>query len=72
MNMNKQGLNHGIGALQWLVFLLANAVALPIVIGQVFHLPDPDIAGLMQRTFFIVGISSFLQGWLGPPVPHRG
>lgn len=69
MNMNKQGLNHGIGALQWLVFLLANAVALPIVIGQVFHLPDPDITGLMQRTFFIVGISSFLQGWLGHRFP---
>lgn len=71
MNPNKNaiGLNHGIGALQWLVFLLANAVALPIVIGQVFHLSDPEITGLMQRTFFIVGASSFLQGWIGHKLP---
>ena len=68
-NKNAIGLNHGIGALQWLVFLLANAVALPIVIGQVFHLSDPEITGLMQRTFFIVGASSFLQGWIGHKLP---
>jgi len=62
-------LNHTFGALQWLVFLLANAVALPIVIGQIFHLPADQTADLMQRTFFIVGISSFLQAWLGHRLP---
>lgn len=59
----------GLGALQWFVFLLANAMALPIVIGGIFQLEAAEVAGLMQRTFFVVGITSFLQGWLGHRLP---
>ncbi len=59
----------GLGALQWFVFLLANAMALPIVIGEIFQLQTTDVAGLMQRTFFVVGITSFLQGWIGHRLP---
>ncbi len=59
----------GLGALQWFVFLLANAMALPIVIGEIFQLQPADVAGLMQRTFFVVGITSFLQGWIGHRLP---
>lgn len=57
------------GSIQWLVFLLANALALPVVIGNVFHLTNLEIADLMQRTFFVIGISSFLQGWIGHRLP---
>ncbi|MDQ0417032.1 xanthine/uracil permease [Croceifilum oryzae] len=57
------------GSVQWLVFLLANALALPVVIGSVFHLSHVEVAELMQRTFFIVGLSSLLQGWLGHRLP---
>ncbi|SDY53132.1 purine/pyrimidine permease [Thermoactinomyces sp. DSM 45892] len=57
------------GSVQWLVFLLANALALPVVIGGVFHLNHVEVAELMQRTFFIVGLSSLLQGWLGHRLP---
>ncbi|TCP63540.1 purine/pyrimidine permease [Baia soyae] len=57
------------GSVQWLVFLLANALALPVVIGNVFHLSHVEVAELMQRTFFIVGLSSLLQGWLGHRLP---
>ncbi|CDQ18366.1 Xanthine/uracil permease [Halobacillus karajensis] len=56
-------------AVQWFVFLLANAVALPIVIGSIFDLPFNEIAGLMQRTFFVVGVTSFLQGLFGHRLP---
>ncbi len=59
----------GLGALQWFVFLLANAMALPIVIGEIFQLQTTNVAGLMQRTFFVVGITSFLQGWIGHRLP---
>ncbi|PGZ94735.1 xanthine permease [Bacillus pseudomycoides] len=54
---------------QWFFFLLATSVALPIVIGGVFHLSMKEISELMQRTFFIVGISSFIQGWFGHRYP---
>jgi xanthine/uracil permease len=59
----------GIASLQWFVFLLANSLTLPIVIGQIYHLPVEEIAGLMQRTFFVVGVSSFLSGWIGHRLP---
>ncbi|MED4531675.1 purine/pyrimidine permease [Metabacillus fastidiosus] len=67
--MNKRYLDSSFSILQWFIFLLANAVALPVIIGGIFHLSIDEISGLMQRTFFIVGISSFIQGWLGHKYP---
>ncbi|SFK12669.1 Xanthine/uracil permease [Halobacillus dabanensis] len=55
--------------IQWFVFLLASAVALPIVIGSIFELDFREVAGLMQRTFFVVGVASFLQGVFGHKLP---
>ncbi|MCY9662229.1 purine/pyrimidine permease [Paenibacillus chondroitinus] len=54
---------------QWFIFLLANSVALPIVIGGIFHLSIEEVSALMQRTFLVVGLSSFIQGWLGHRYP---
>ncbi|UOQ86768.1 purine/pyrimidine permease [Gracilibacillus salinarum] len=54
---------------QWFIFLLASSVALPIVVGAMFELSFPEIAGLMQRTFFVVGLASFLQAILGHKMP---
>jgi xanthine/uracil permease len=59
----------GFTTAQWFIFLLANALSLPIVIGQIYHLPPEEVAGLMQRTFFVIGLTSFLQGWLGHRFP---
>lgn len=55
--------------IQWFIFLLANAVAIPIVIGSIFHMEMIEIMLLMQRTFFIIGISCFLQGLIGHKLP---
>ncbi|WP_051254741.1 purine/pyrimidine permease [Halobacillus kuroshimensis] len=55
--------------IQWFVFMLANAVALPIVIGSIYHLDYIETAGLIQRTFFTVGIASMLQGLFGHRLP---
>ena len=66
---NQHHQNHIMGTLQWFIFLLANSIALPIVVGGLFHLTTEEIFYLMQRTFFVVGISSFLQGWLGHRLP---
>lgn len=64
-----QKLLEGLSTLQWLIFFLANSIALPIVIGGAFQLSPPEIASLMQRVFFVVGISSFLQGLIGHRLP---
>lgn len=63
--MNKKYMKTSFSILQWFVFLLANAIALPIIIGGVFHLSTAEISTLMQRTFFVVGVSSFIQAWFG-------
>ncbi|WP_260284624.1 purine/pyrimidine permease [Peribacillus aracenensis] len=54
---------------QWFIFLLANSIALPIVIGGIFHMSIGEISELMQRTFLVVGISSFMQGCFGHRYP---
>ncbi|PER12047.1 xanthine permease [Bacillus cereus] len=67
--MNKKYFNTSFNILQWFVFLLANAIALPIIIGGIFHLPIEDVSTLMQRTFLVVGVSSFIQSWFGHRYP---
>ncbi|MEH7013802.1 purine/pyrimidine permease [Neobacillus niacini] len=61
--------NKYLSAFQWFIYLLANSIALPIVIGNVFHLSAAEISALMQRTFFIVGLSSFIQAKFGHRYP---
>lgn len=61
--------NNYLSTFQWFIYLLANSIALPIVIGNVFQLSGTEISDLMQRTFFIVGISSFLQAKFGHRFP---
>lgn len=67
--MNRRYVDGTLSTFQWFIFLLANAIALPIVIGGAFGLSIDEIASLMQRVFFIVGISSFLQGVIGHKLP---
>jgi xanthine/uracil permease len=67
--MKQQRFFGSLSIFQWFFFLLATSVALPIVIGGVFHLSMKEISELMQRTFFVVGISSFIQGSFGHRYP---
>ena len=67
--MKNKYLGEGLSIFQWFIFLLANSIALPIVIGGAFQLSADEIASLMQRVFFVVGISSFIQGWIGHRLP---
>ncbi|MFE4708012.1 purine/pyrimidine permease [Peribacillus simplex] len=67
--MKNQQNQTALNVFQWFVFLLANSIALPIVIGHVFGLSGEEISTLMQRTFFVVGLSSFIQGKLGHRFP---
>lgn len=54
---------------QWLIFMLAGSIIAPLAIGNAFAMSPAEIAGLMQRTFFVLGISGLLQVWFGHKLP---
>lgn len=56
-------------SLQWTFFILANIVVIPVSVGFAFDLSLADIATLLQRTFFVIGITSLLQGLFGHKLP---
>lgn len=51
--------------LQWLGFMFANTVVIPLSVGSAFHLTQPQISGLMSRSFVMTGLACLLQVWLG-------
>ncbi|CQR47157.1 Putative purine permease YwdJ [Paraliobacillus sp. PM-2] len=54
---------------QWFIYLLANSIAIPIVVGDIFQLSAAEISSLMQRVFFIIGLSSIIQAKFGHRYP---
>lgn len=56
-------------SIQWTFFILANIVVIPVSVGFAFDLSLADIATLLQRTFFVIGITSLLQGLFGHKLP---
>ena len=54
---------------QWIIFLLANTIALPIVVASLFDLSSVETAALVQRSFFVGGIACFLHGLFGHRLP---
>lgn len=54
---------------QWFVFLLASSVAMPIVIGAIYQMDFIEVSGLMQRSFFAIGVASLLQVLFGHKLP---
>lgn len=62
-------MGYSLRSLQWFIFLIANGLAVPIVIGQLYHLSPAEVAEFIQRTFFIIGVSTFLQVAFGHRLP---
>ncbi|MXQ55436.1 purine/pyrimidine permease [Shimazuella alba] len=62
-------MTYSMRSLQWFIFLLANGLGVPIVVGQLFHLSPIEIAEFIQRTFFVIGITTFLQVTFGHRLP---
>ncbi|MFC7392972.1 uracil/xanthine transporter [Scopulibacillus cellulosilyticus] len=54
-----------ISGLQWLFFIFANTVVIPITIGAAFHLSQGKIIFLLQFSFITVGIACMLQAVIG-------
>ncbi|MHB8072713.1 purine/pyrimidine permease [Desulfosporosinus fructosivorans] len=55
--------------LQHLIFGVANAAAVPIVVGTALGLNSMEIGELAQRTFFLAGIACLLQAFFGHKYP---
>lgn len=58
-----------LGGLQWLFFLFANTVVVPLSIGVAFELPDAEVAAALQRAFILTGAASALQALFGHRYP---
>lgn len=56
-------------SLQWMVFILAGSLVAPIAIGDAFGMTQAETANLLQRSFFIIGLSAILQVLFGHKLP---
>src|SRR5947209_17765034 len=54
-----------LAGVQWLFFMFANVVVIPISVGLAFHLPPAVITASLERAFIYTGIACILQGVLG-------
>src|SRR5205823_912573 len=58
-----------LAGVQWLFFMFANTVVIPISIGQAFHLAPAVVTASLERSFIYTGIACILQGTLGHRLP---
>src|SRR5579884_1300855 len=58
-----------LAGVQWLFFMFANVVVIPISVGQAFHLPPVAITASLERAFIYTGIACILQGVVGHRLP---
>lgn len=57
------------GSLQWLFFLFANTIVVPISVGAAFDLPPETVAGIIRSSLLFTGIACVLQGVWGHRFP---
>ncbi|KXH80663.1 uracil/xanthine transporter [Sporosarcina sp. HYO08] len=50
---------------QWLFFMFANTIVIPISVGAAFQLEPIEIVSAIQRSFIFTGTACLLQGFLG-------
>ena len=50
---------------QWLFFMFANTVVIPISVGSAFQLESVEIVSAIQRSFIFTGLACLLQGLFG-------
>ena len=50
---------------QWLFFMFANTVVIPISVGGAFQLEQIEIVSAIQRSFIFTGVACLLQGFVG-------
>lgn len=57
------------GSIQWLFFIFANVVVVPISIGAAFDIPAYEVATIQRSSFIFTGIACILQGVWGHRYP---
>jgi len=50
---------------QWLFFMFANTVVIPLSVGSAFQLESIEIVSAIQRSFIFTGVACLLQGLIG-------
>lgn len=55
--------------IQWLGFMFANTVVIPLSTSTAFHLSQAATAGVMARSFILTGLACLLQAWFGHRLP---
>lgn len=55
--------------LQWLFFMFANTVVIPLTIGDAFDLSSMEVASALQRSFIFTGAACILQTVIGHRYP---
>ncbi|QNK57373.1 uracil/xanthine transporter [Paenibacillus sp. PAMC21692] len=58
-----------LASVQWLFFIFANTVVVPLSVGSAFELPTHDIAGILRSSLIFTGIACMLQGFIGHRYP---
>ncbi|WP_225435324.1 uracil/xanthine transporter [Bacillus aerolatus] len=58
-----------LSSFQWLFFIFANTVVVPISVGAAFQLPAETIEMTIRCSFIITGIACILQAWIGHRYP---
>nr|WP_246869469.1 uracil/xanthine transporter [Priestia megaterium] len=58
-----------LAGLQWLFFMFANTVVIPLTIGDAFNLSSGDVASALQRSFIYTGAACILQALFGHKYP---
>lgn len=55
----------GFFSFQWSIFILAASIVGPLSVGAAFNLNQVEIAALMQRAFFVLGLGTLIQVYFG-------
>ncbi|OLN21356.1 uracil/xanthine transporter [Domibacillus antri] len=59
----------GTASVQWMFFIFANTVVVPVSIGAAFGLPPAETAMILRSSLIFTGIACVLQGWIGHRYP---
>ena len=70
IRMTKQGTTLTLlSSFQWLFFIFANTVVVPISVGAAFHLPAETVEMTIRYSFIFTGLACILQAWIGHRFP---
>ncbi|MFC0272022.1 uracil/xanthine transporter [Metabacillus herbersteinensis] len=68
--MNKlSSMTTAFASLQWLFFIFANIVVVPISVGMAFELSSFEVASILRSSLIVTGIACVLQGLIGHRYP---